>query len=91
MRIKEIAISTHEAELGFDLLLRTEKIFKYIRRQSGAELNPETAIRWQKIYEKLVVSHAEFLEEIAMDIGKPELYNDSKYIAMAKDKQLKTP
>lgn len=84
---KEISLSVHEAELSFDLLLRTEKIFNHIRRNSGVHMSHETAIKWQKNYEKLIITHAEFLEEVALDIGKPELYNDSKFISLLKDKQ----
>ena len=89
MTTKEINLSSHEAELAFDLLLRTDKIFKHIRKNSGVHLSHETAIKWQKNYEKMIVAHAEFLEEIAIDIGKPELYNDSKFIGLVKDKQFK--
>jgi hypothetical protein len=88
---KEAILSTYEAELAFDLLIRSEKIFKHVRRHSGAELNSEVAIKWQKAYERMIVSQAEFLEGIAVDIGKPELYTDSKYISLLKDKHLLTP
>lgn len=91
MRNKEAILSTYEAELAFDLLIRAEKIFKHIRKHSGCVINPEVAIKWQKAYEKMIINNAEFLEEVALDIGKPELYNDSKYIALVKDKHLKTP
>jgi hypothetical protein len=85
---KEVILSVYESELAFDLLIRAEKIFKHIRRQSGVELNTEVAIKWQKAYEHLIISQAEFLEGIAVDIGKPELYTDSTYISILKNKYL---
>lgn len=84
---KEINLSAHEAELSFDLLLRTEKIFNHIRKNSGVHMSHETAIKWQRNFEKLIIAQAEFLEGVAIDIGKPELYNDSKFISLLKDKQ----
>lgn len=84
---KDAIMTTYEAELAYDLLLRTEKIFKHVRHNMGLHINPETAVRLQKEYEQLVIRNADFLEEVAVSVGKPELYSDSKYLKLVKDKQ----
>lgn len=90
MSKKEINLNAYESELSFDILLRTDKIFNYIRKNSGVRISHETALKWQKNFEKMIVAQAEFLEGVAIDIGKPELYNDSKFISMLKDKHFES-
>lgn len=82
---KEISIETYEGEYIFDLLLRTEKIFKQVRL---ATKDINKVLNCVKTHEKIVIQYAELLEEIAMDIGTPHLYSDSNYIANLKDRHL---
>ncbi|TDA63587.1 hypothetical protein E0765_07060 [Sulfuricurvum sp. IAE1] len=88
---KKAIINTYEAQLAYDVLLRTEKIFRFLRMNSGPIIDPERALMWQKRYEELAIANAEFLEELAMDIGRPELYSDSKYLTATKNKLLQKP
>lgn len=86
---KTAYISVPEAELMYDLLIRVEKIFGKMRTLSGLQFDAEKALKWQKSFHRLVLKNAEFLEELANDIGQPELYDDSTYIAAVREIFLK--
>jgi hypothetical protein len=90
MKTKEVRISAVEAEIVHDLLLRTDKIYNYIRQKNGVELEIETAIKLQKDHDKVMIAYANFLESVALEIGKPELYTDSKFVTILKNKMLKS-
>lgn len=89
MKTKEVRISAVEAEIVHDLLLRTEKIFNYVRQNSGVELETETAVKLQRDHSRVMIAYANFLESVALEVGKPELYSDSKFVSILKNKLLK--
>lgn len=89
MKTKEVRISAVEAEIVHDLLLRTEKIFAFVRQNSGIGLETEKAVKLQNDHSKVMIAYANFLESVANEIGKPDLYSDSKFVSILKNKLIK--
>lgn len=87
-RQRPVYINNPEAELLYDVLIKSNKLFTTLRLNFDGS-SPEQFERWIKTHQKFVVSYCEMLEEMALDIGKPELYSDSPFLAALKDKILR--
>ncbi|GEM_PF-5159103 len=88
-RGKFARLSTTESETFFDILIRVEKLFAKMHRESGLRIDPNAAARYQKSFRKLLVHNMDFLERMAMDLGIEEVYNESDYMGIIREFVLK--
>lgn len=84
-RQRQVYVNTPEAELLYDVLIKSNKLFSNLRLNFDGS-TPQQLEKWIKTHQKFVVSYCEMLEEMAMDIGKPDLYSDSPFLSALKDK-----
>jgi len=88
-RGKLAMLSTTESETFYDLLIRVEKLFARVHRESGLHIDPEAAARYQKSFRKLLVHNMDFLERMAIDLGIEDTYSESDYMEITRDYVLK--